>query len=153
MKLFFFFSLAHAFVNRFHIFIASYLHKVCVRFFFPLDLSLFSFTSHFHRKHFTEIHSLACVLVCLFLVICQYFIYQFLNREKERQRMEKRASRSRCCKQNQQLSSSSNSNFLINNSQTNHFISHFFFFLSLFRPVFCFARMFATFPLNASNFQ
>lgn len=66
----------------------------------------------------------------------------------------------RCCKQNQL-----NSNSPINNSQTNHFDSHFFLILSLLHPLFPFLcvsffallpllfREFATFPLNASNFK
>lgn len=152
----------------FRIFIALQLHEVF------LSICLWFFHFVFRRKCFTK-----CTEVLTF--VCVFFSFRYISLA-DFERDAERAWRSRCCKQNQlnSISSSSNSNFLINNSQTNHFISHFFlppslslshtltlsgclwfsFAVSLFLLLllqFAFASYFDddvchTFPLSASNF-
>lgn len=61
----------------------------------------------------------ASVCVCILLGISLLFLCSSIYKDEQTQ---EKIWRSRCCYKQNQLSS----NFLINNSQTNHFISHFF---------------------------
>lgn len=99
--------------------------RVFIKFLFLSLDSFVIFSLPFSSQMFHKIHCSVGVCLCwLECFLSSRFIFAqftlFVNFETD----AKKSWRSRCCKQNQLDISSSN--FLINNSQTNHFISHFF---------------------------